>query len=363
MDFLLKRLKGSLFLCVAGGLGGWSSEGCVFYNTSLMYTTCHCNHLTHFGVLMDLSRSPIDERDDRILTMITYIGCGLSSIFLGVTLVTYIAFGKLRRDYPSKILMNLSTALLLLNLVFLVNSWFSSFGSYGLCITIAVFMHYFLLASFTWMGLEAVHMYFALVKVFNVYIPSYILNCWVQNNATFYVSVVAYFMLVLVCNLGVFIVVLVQIRNMKSKKPAGTRSGFLYDLKGIVSLTFLLGLTWSFACFAWGPAKVPFLYLFSIFNSLQGFFIFLFHCLMKENVRKQWRIHLCCGRFRLEDYSGTPLLLLCSFKILQSNTTRLSDSVNEISTQMIGVDFLFLFYSEKGCIYQSFYLCFVRMSH
>ncbi|XP_039623592.1 adhesion G-protein coupled receptor G2-like [Polypterus senegalus] len=193
------------------------------------------------------------------------------------------------------------------------------------------------------MGLEAVHMYFALVKVFNVYIPSYILKfcifgwgaplvvvsivlaidkdaygriiyaksvkssndhfCWVQNNATFYVSVVAYFMLVLVCNLGVFIVVLVQIRNMKSKKPAGTRSGFLYDLKSIVSLTFLLGLTWSFACFAWGPAKVPFLYLFSIFNSLQGFFIFLFHCLMKENVRKQWRIHLCCGRFRLEDYS------------------------------------------------------------
>ncbi|MBN3292846.1 AGRG4 protein, partial [Polypterus senegalus] len=313
--------------------------------------------LKHLSPNLDLSRSPIDERDDRILTMITYIGCGLSSIFLGVTLVTYIAFGKLRRDYPSKILMNLSTALLLLNLAFLVNSWFSSFGSYGLCIAIAVFMHYFLLASFTWMGLEAVHMYFALVKVFNVYIPSYILKfcifgwgaplvvvsivlaidkdaygriiyaksvkssndhfCWVQNNATFYVSVVAYFMLVLVCNLGVFIVVLVQIRNMKSKKPAGTRSGFLYDLKSIVSLTFLLGLTWSFACFAWGPAKVPFLYLFSIFNSLQGFFIFLFHCLMKENVRKQWRIHLCCGRFRLEDYSGTPLLLLFKFEIFE----------------------------------------------
>jgi hypothetical protein len=67
-------------------------------------------------------------------------------------------------------------ALLGLNLVFLMDSWLSSFGFYSLCITTAAMLHYFLLASFTWMGLEAVHMYFSLVKVFNVYIPSYILK-------------------------------------------------------------------------------------------------------------------------------------------------------------------------------------------
>lgn len=83
---------------------------------------------------------------------------------------------KLRRDYPSKILLNLALALEGLNLVFLLNSWLSSFGSSVLCRAVAVTMHYFLLASFTWMGLEAVNMYFALVKVFNVYVPSYILK-------------------------------------------------------------------------------------------------------------------------------------------------------------------------------------------
>lgn len=83
---------------------------------------------------------------------------------------------KLRRDYPSQILLNLSLALLGLNLVFLVNSWLSSWGVWGLCAAVASALHYFLLASFTWMGLEAVHMYFALVKVFNVYVPSYILK-------------------------------------------------------------------------------------------------------------------------------------------------------------------------------------------
>ena len=85
-------------------------------------------------------------------------------------------FRKLRQDYPSKILINLSFALLGMSMLFLLDSWLSSFSNYGLCIATAATLHYFLLASFTWMGLEAVHMYLALVKVFNIYIPSYILK-------------------------------------------------------------------------------------------------------------------------------------------------------------------------------------------
>lgn len=83
---------------------------------------------------------------------------------------------KLRRDYPSKILMNLSTALLFLNLSFLLDGWIASFDIDGLCIAVAALLHFFLLATFTWMGLEAVHMYIALVKVFNTYIRRYILK-------------------------------------------------------------------------------------------------------------------------------------------------------------------------------------------
>ncbi|GAB1302800.1 Adhesion G-protein coupled receptor G4 [Apodemus speciosus] len=158
------------------GLGGWNPSGCKLKESNINYTICQCNHLTHFGVLMDLSRSTVDAVNERILVIITYTGCGISSIFLGIAMVTYIAFHKLRKDYPSKILINLCTALLMLNLAFLVNSWLTSFQKVGLCITAAVALHYFLLVSLTWMGLEAVHMYFALVKVFNTYIPNYILK-------------------------------------------------------------------------------------------------------------------------------------------------------------------------------------------
>lgn len=83
---------------------------------------------------------------------------------------------KLRRDNPSKILLNLSAALLSLNLLFLLNPWLCSFSIDGLSVATAVVQHYLLLATFMWMGLEAMHMYLALIKVFNTYISSWMLK-------------------------------------------------------------------------------------------------------------------------------------------------------------------------------------------
>lgn len=40
-----------------------------------------------------------------------------------------------------------------------------------------------------------------------------------------------------------------------------------------------------------------------------GFFIFVFHCAAKENVRRQWRTYLCCGRMRLAENSGKDVPL------------------------------------------------------
>ncbi|XP_058390169.1 adhesion G-protein coupled receptor G6 isoform X7 [Diceros bicornis minor] len=328
------------------GSGFWNTSGCVAQrNSDASETVCLCNHLTHFGVLMDLqgTASQIDGRNTKVLTFITYIGCGISAIFSATTLLTYVAFEKLRRDYPSKILMNLSTALLFLNLLFLLDGWITSFHVDGLCTAVAALLHFFLLATFTWMGLEAIHMYIALVKVFNTYIRRYILKfciigwglpalvvsivlasknqnevygkesygkeqgdefCWIQDPVVFYVACAGYFGVVFFLNVAMFIVVMVQICGRNGKRSSRSlREEVLRNLRSVVSLTFLLGMTWGFAFFAWGPLNVPFMYLFSIFNSLQGLFIFIFHCAMKENVQKQWRRHLCCGRFRLADNS------------------------------------------------------------
>lgn len=58
---------------------------------------------------------------------------------------------------------------------------------------------------------------------------------------------------------------------------------------------------------------------------VSGLFIFLFHCLMKENVRKQWRIHLCFGRFRLDEYSGVTAAHIHGLRSLQTDPTNPPD--------------------------------------
>uniref|UniRef100_A0A672PTR6 Adhesion G-protein coupled receptor G6 n=1 Tax=Sinocyclocheilus grahami TaxID=75366 RepID=A0A672PTR6_SINGR len=353
-NFTIKNLQDPVKIEIAhleyqvlNRIGGWNSEGCeVSPESNSNRTVCLCNHLTHFGILMDISgaSAQIDEKNNRVLTFITYIGCGISAIFSAATLLTYIAFEKLRRDYPSKILMNLSTSLLFLNMVFLLDGWLASYDIEGLCVTVAVFLHFFLLTSFTWMGLESIHMYIALVKVFNTYIRRYILKfclvgwgvpasivgivlavgknsygknyygkgengqgtefCWIHSPVVFYVTCVGYFSMIFLMNVAMFIVVMIQICGRNGKRSNRTlQEEILRNLRSVVSLTFLLGMTWGFAFFAWGPVSLAFMYLFSIFNSLQGLFIFVFHCALKENVQKQWRRYICCGKFRLADNS------------------------------------------------------------
>ncbi|XP_043556462.1 adhesion G-protein coupled receptor G6-like isoform X18 [Chiloscyllium plagiosum] len=344
------------------GSGGWNSQGCTTAQITSNQTVCECNHLTHFGVLLAISREPITDRvQQRILSFITYIGCGLSSICLAMTLVTYLIFEKLRRDYPSKILINLCTALLFLNMVFLIDSWIAVYDIEGLCIAVAALLHYFLLASFTWMSLEALHMYLALVKVFNTYVRKYILKfcilgwgipivvvaiilgtgangqhnygsgaygrdanttldefCWINNDTTFYVAAVGYFCIMFLVNLSMFIVVLTQLCQIKSKKHhRNAQKSVFRDMRSVAGLTFLLGITWGFAFFAWGPVNLPFMYLFAIFNTLQGTFIFIFHCAIKENVQKEWRRHLCCGKLTLPEYSDWSITATNNTKKLQ----------------------------------------------
>ncbi|XP_069617620.1 adhesion G-protein coupled receptor G2 isoform X1 [Ranitomeya imitator] len=327
------------------GIGGWSSYGCIVANTTQSETVCKCNHLTSFAILLNVSPNEQQNPEDLlVLTFITYIGCGLSAIFLSVTLVTYIAFEKIRRDYPSKILIQLCAALVCLNLTFLLNPWIALYEDIpGLCISVAAFLHYFVLVSITWMGLEAFHMYLSLVKVFNTYVRKYILKfciigwgapavvvaiilavnkdlyflkisgkypngstdyfCWV-NDIVFWITIVGYFGIIFLLNVSMFVVVLIQLCRIKKQKQLGyQRKTTIQDLRSVAGITFLLGITWGLGFFSFGPGRTAMMYLFTIFNSLQGFFIFFFYCVAKENVRKQWRRYLCCGKFRLAENS------------------------------------------------------------
>lgn len=57
---------------------------------------------------------------------------------------------------------------------------------------------------------------------------------------------------------------------------------------GAIALLCLLGLTWAFGLMYVNESTVVMAYLFTIFNSLQGMFIFIFHCVLQKKVRFMW---------------------------------------------------------------------------
>ena len=87
-----------------------------------------------------------------ILTYITFVGTSLSIISLCFLLSVYLSFKELR-NLPGKCLINLSLALLCYQSVFLGAA--KSTEVDPLCKAVAIFLHFFILAAFSWMGVMA----------------------------------------------------------------------------------------------------------------------------------------------------------------------------------------------------------------
>ncbi|XP_078619897.1 adhesion G-protein coupled receptor G6-like isoform X2 [Branchiostoma floridae x Branchiostoma japonicum] len=316
-------------------INDWSREGCQLASDQNDIITCECNHLTNFAVLMDIygNIDNISDADLTALMIISYVGCAISMLGIAATLLTYSLFRKLRRDNPTKILMNLCLALLLAILFFVCSGPAHNSGSRGACVTVAVFLHYFLLTSMAWMGLEALNLYLAIMKVFNTYYRHFMLKfciagwgspavivaitlavnvenytqyggiCWLQPNA-FYGAFLTPVCLVLILNCVMFGLVIRQLvggaaNEFKKADKVETTT----KLRGAIGLVILLGLTWVLAIFAIAEASLTFSYLFAIVNSLQGMFIFVFHCVLKKDVQNHWKTILPCGP---KGRPGTP---------------------------------------------------------
>ena len=78
---------------------------------------------------------------------------------------------SLRTKQQPKILINLCFSLLLLYLVFLFGV---EIDAEIPCIVVAVLLHYFILTSVAWMGVEAVNMYILSVKVVGAHISKFL---------------------------------------------------------------------------------------------------------------------------------------------------------------------------------------------
>ncbi|XP_070809202.1 adhesion G-protein coupled receptor G5 [Pituophis catenifer annectens] len=298
-------------------LGEWRTEGCKT-NASQDNVLCQCNHLTYFAVLLQLSSEPLDEKLLGPLTYLSDIGCGISASACFITIFLYLFTRKLYHDSTTKIHINLLAALFFLNVSFLSSKTLVDHPWW--CSILAAFLHYSLLCSLTWMGIEGFHLYLLVIKVYNSYIRRYLLKlcaagwgipgvivlasvlsmqdlygqhsiktdsqyknisiCWITsailNNITFvYVGGTIFF------NIVILVMVVQKLRQLRAHPLHQPKEHTCKDVGTVLGMTFLLGTTWMLAFVSFGVFLVPQIFLFSIFNALQGAFICLWYCFLR----------------------------------------------------------------------------------
>ncbi|XP_005743091.1 latrophilin-3 isoform X2 [Pundamilia nyererei] len=308
--------------------GYWSTQDCRLLGTNKTHTTCSCTHLTNFAVLMahvDVKNTnPVHEM---LLDVITWVGILLSLVCLLISLFTFCFFRGLQSD-RNTIHKNLCISLFIAESLFLVGI---NRGDQPIaCAVFAALLHFFFLAAFTWMFLEGVQLYIMLVEVFESEhsrrryfylvgygVPALIVAvsaavdyrsygtdrvCWLRLDTYFIWSFIGPATLIIMLNVIFLGIALYKMfHHTAILKPD---SGCLDNIKswviGAIALLCLLGLTWAFGLMYVNESTVVMAYLFTIFNSLQGMFIFIFHCVLQKKVRKEYgkclRTHCCSGK-------------------------------------------------------------------
>uniref|UniRef100_A0A2R8ND62 Adhesion G protein-coupled receptor E3 n=1 Tax=Callithrix jacchus TaxID=9483 RepID=A0A2R8ND62_CALJA len=297
--------------------GQWSRDGCFLISMNKSHTMCNSTHLSSFAVLMALT----SQEEDPVLTIITYVGLSLSLLCLLLAALTFLLC-KAIQNTSTSLHLQLSLCLFLAHLLFLVG--IDQTEPKVLCAIIAGALHYLYLAAFTWMLLESLHLFLTarnltvvnyssinrLMKwvMFPVGygIPAVIVaisaasrphlygttdRCWLHLDQGFIWGflgpVCAIFSVNLVFFLLVFWILKRKLSSLNSEVSTIQNTRML-TFKATAQL-FILGCTWCLGFLQVGPAARVMAYLFTIINSLQGFFIFLVYCLLSQQVQKQYR--------------------------------------------------------------------------
>ena len=87
-----------------------------------------------------------------------------------------------------------------------------------------------------------------------------------------------------------------QIHKKFANKDHANQQTVIRLMISTMGVMALFGLTWVFGALTVREASTAFQFLFTIFNSLQGFFIFLFFCVLGKEGQEFWLHVLCCGR-------------------------------------------------------------------
>ena len=269
------------------------------------------------------------------LQELTYIGCSLSVFGTVAVIFTYLVFKELQ-TFPGLVLVNVCVPLFFTSLIFIIGGpVLQSYPIKELCSTFAIFLHYFYLSQFSWMTIfsfETTKTFYQARRLIQntkqtkyKYFLSYFLISWISpliicttttvlNFTTglvrygvngrgeftcwinHYEFLIASFLLPLVFSLTgnlLFLVItsVLLYRAYKDQSKVG-KSNMATMIRVWLALFTITGLTWIFGFLALINEISWMWYFFTIFNSTQGFSVFLSFIVTK----KMW--HLYKGLFK-----------------------------------------------------------------
>ncbi|BFG04257.1 latrophilin Cirl [Drosophila madeirensis] len=329
----------------------WSANGCSLESTNRTHSVCSCNHLTNFAILMDV----VDEHQHSLFTMFDgnmrifiYISIAICVVFIVIALLTLKLFnGVFVKSARTSIYINIYICLLAIELLFLLGIEQTE-TSIFFCGCITVFLHCAILSGTAWFCYEAFHSYSTLTsdelllevdqtpKVNCYYLLSYGMalsvvaisliidpSTYTQNdycvlmegNAVFYATFVAPVLIFFMAAIGyTFLSWIIMCRKSRTglKTKEHTRLATVrFDIRCSFVFFLLLSAVWLSAYLYLRGAKMDedvtdvYGYSFICFNTLLGLYIFVFHCIQNEKIRREYRKYV-------RQHAWLPKCLRCS---------------------------------------------------
>ncbi|XP_064136881.1 adhesion G protein-coupled receptor E5 isoform X6 [Loxodonta africana] len=315
--------------------GHWATTGCWKLGSENGSTTCQCSHLSSFAILM----AHYNVEDPK-LALITKVGLALSLVCLLLCILTFLLVRPIQSSRTT-VHLHLCICLFVGSAIFLAGVE-NEGGQVGLrCRLVAGLLHYFFLAVFCWMSLEGVELYFLVVRVFqgqglstrwlcligygtpgvivgvSAAVSAAALNsqgygrisyCWLDLAHGFLWSFLGPVTFIVLCNAVIFVITVWKLTqkfseiNPDMKKLKKAR---VLTITAVAQL-FVLGCTWVFGLFLFSPRSWVLSYIFSILNCLQGFFLFLLHCLLHKKVREEyWKWACLVTRNKYSEFTSS----------------------------------------------------------
>ncbi|KAG2471147.1 AGRE3 protein, partial [Polypterus senegalus] len=312
----------------------WSQDGCRATVSNATHTTCTCNHLTSFALIMAI-KAP-EPVYDGVLVVLNYVLVTFSLACLLLAILTFLLCRSIQKA-TTVVHLHLSLCLFSAHLLFLVgvsrsghrvgDRWVTvHFASppaerrlpfQVLCSVIAALLHFLFLACFSWMCLEGIQLFLLVRNLRQVKYGSrqgvrrrYLLllgygapavvvavaagvfaegygsdtHCWLSRQKGFFWSFLGPVCLVIAVNCVLFVSILRILHSQLGGLNADVskiKSTRMMTFKAAAHL-FILGCTWALGLVQ--HVRV-FEYLFVIVNAMQGPSIFLIHCLLNQQVK------------------------------------------------------------------------------